>query len=159
MTSFIIAIRFGCSFSWLVKAGIRFLTILGPLILPSDLLFFLGGEVVCDIKCLSDLLGRLALDHVRNSLAADVEERLDIEVIGGLENKESVHQETNRYEGSGGHSTYKNNLKEHLLINLHKLLIPLFNIGSFLAVVRLVLVGGGRVVAMVLAPLDNLAQD
>jgi hypothetical protein len=59
-------------------------TILGPLILTADLLLLLGGEVVRNVERLADLLGGLALDHVRNGLAANVKEGLDVEVVGGL---------------------------------------------------------------------------
>lgn len=61
-----------------------YLAILGPLVLPTNLLLLLGGEVVGDVECLADLLGGLALDHVGDSLAADVEQGLDVEIVGGL---------------------------------------------------------------------------
>lgn len=48
------------------------LSVLSPLVLPANLLLFLRGEVIGNVECLSDLLGRLALDHVGNSLAANV---------------------------------------------------------------------------------------
>lgn len=60
------------------------LAVLGPLVLAADLLLLLGGEVVLDVERLADLLGRLALDHVGDGFAADVEEGLDVEVVGGL---------------------------------------------------------------------------
>lgn len=60
------------------------LTVLGPLVLPANLLLLLGSEIVGDIESLPDFIGRLALDHVRNGLASDIEERLDIEIVGGL---------------------------------------------------------------------------
>jgi len=59
-------------------------SILGPLVLAADLLLLLGGEVVLDVEGLADLVGGLALDHVGDRLAADVEEGLDIEVVGSL---------------------------------------------------------------------------
>ena len=59
--------------------------LLGPLVFAADLIFFLRSEVILDIKSLSDLLGRLALDHVGDGLASDVKEWLDIKVVGGLE--------------------------------------------------------------------------
>lgn len=37
-----------------------------------------------DIEGLADLLGGLALDHVGDGLTTDVEEGLDVEVVGGL---------------------------------------------------------------------------
>jgi hypothetical protein len=54
--------------------------------------------------------------------------------------------------------THQNDLEKHLLINLHELLVPLFDIASLAAVVVLV-TGGGGVVLVVLAPLDDLAED
>jgi len=61
------------------------LAVLSPLVLAADLIFLLGSEVVLDVECLPDLVGRLALDHVCDRLAADVEEGLDVEVIGSLQ--------------------------------------------------------------------------
>lgn len=58
--------------------------LLGPLVLAADLLLLLRREVVLDVERLADLLGGLALDHVRDSLASDIEESLDIEKVGGL---------------------------------------------------------------------------
>jgi hypothetical protein len=60
------------------------LAVLGPLILAADLLLLLGREIVLDVECLADLVGGLALDHVGYGLAANVQERLDVEVVGGL---------------------------------------------------------------------------
>lgn len=65
------------------KDGVR-LAVFGPLVLAANLLLLLGGEVVLDVERLSDLVGRLALDHVGDGLAADVEQRLDVEVVGSL---------------------------------------------------------------------------
>ena len=66
------------------------LTILGPLVLPTDLLLLLGREVVGDVKSLTDLLRGFALDHIRNGLAAYVQEGLDIQVVGRLREKVSL---------------------------------------------------------------------
>lgn len=60
------------------------LSVLSPLVLAADLLLLLGCEVVGDVEGLANLLGRLALDHVGNGLAADVQQRLDVEVVGSL---------------------------------------------------------------------------
>ena len=60
------------------------LAVLGPLVLAADLLLLLGGEVILDVERLADLVGGLALDHVGDGLAADVEQGLDVEVVGGL---------------------------------------------------------------------------
>ena len=54
--------------------------------------------------------------------------------------------------------TYQDDLEEHLLVDLHKLLVPLVNIGGLLAVVRVLVVSRRGVVAMVLTPLDDLAE-
>jgi hypothetical protein len=54
------------------------------------LFLLLRGKVVGDIEGLSDLLGRLALDHVCYGLAADVKEGFDIQVVGSLEKKHGL---------------------------------------------------------------------
>lgn len=110
--------------------------LLGPLVLATDLLFLLGSEVVLDVECLTDLLGRLALDHVGDSLAADIEEGLDVHVVGG-----------------------QDDLEEHLLVYLHELYVPLVNVCRLLAVVGVVVLGSDRVLLVVLAPLDDLSED
>ena len=68
----------GASTSWR-------LAVLGPLVLPSNLLLLLRGEVIGNVEGLANLLGRLALDHVGDGLAAYVKQGLDIEVVGGLD--------------------------------------------------------------------------
>lgn len=60
------------------------LAILGPLILATDLLLLLWGEIVGDVESLADLIGRLSLDHICDGLAPDIEQWLDIEVVGCL---------------------------------------------------------------------------
>jgi hypothetical protein len=54
--------------------------------------------------------------------------------------------------------TYQDDLEQHLLVNLHELLIPLLNLGCLLAVVTVLVVGGRGVATVVLAPLENLTQ-
>lgn len=54
---------------------------------------------------------------------------------------------------------YQDDLKEHFLVNLHELLIPLVDVGSLLAVVGIVIGGRGRVGLVVLAPFDDFLQD
>jgi hypothetical protein len=122
----------GCG-RWCVA---RHLAVLGPLVLAADLVLFLGSEVVLDVEGFADLLGRLALDHVRDGLAADVEERLDIHVVGG-----------------------KDDFEEHLLVNLHEFLVPLLDIRGLLAGVGIVVLGGRRVVLVLGAPLEDLLED
>lgn len=57
-----------------------------------------------------------------------------------------------------GMITYQDDLKEHLLVHLHELLVPLLDISRLLAGIGLVIGGSDGVVAVVLAPLDNLSQ-
>ena len=63
------------------------LAVLGPLVLATDVLLLLWGEVVRDIECLADLLGGLALDHVCHGLAANIQERLNVKEIGSLDSR------------------------------------------------------------------------
>lgn len=54
--------------------------------------------------------------------------------------------------------TYEDDLKEHLLVHLHKLLVPLINVGG-LATVVIVIAGTGGIVLVVFAPLDDLLKN
>jgi hypothetical protein len=54
------------------------LTIFGPLVLATDLFLLLRGEVVGNVESFSDLVWRLALDHVGDCLAPDIKKWLDI---------------------------------------------------------------------------------
>lgn len=53
---------------------------------------------------------------------------------------------------------YQNDLKKHLLVNLHEFLVPLVDVGGLAAGV-IVVTGAGRVVLVVRAPFDHLSQD
>lgn len=55
--------------------------------------------------------------------------------------------------------TYQNDLEKHLLVNLHKLLIPLLDIGGLLAGVGVVILGRLGVVLVMLTPFDDLLED
>lgn len=112
------------------------LTILSPLVLAADLILFFGREVILDVECLPDLLWRLALDHVRDRLAADIQQSLDVHVVGR-----------------------EDDLEEHLLVDLHELLVPVFDISSLFTRVCVIVLGGGRVVLVVGAPLEDLPKD
>ena len=48
------------------------------------LILLAGGEVVLDVESLAYLFGGLAFDHVGDGLASNVQETLDVEVVGGL---------------------------------------------------------------------------
>lgn len=64
--------------------------LLGPFVLATNLLLLLGGKVVLYVEGLADLLGRLALDHVGNSLATHIKKWLDLEVVGSLKSCQHV---------------------------------------------------------------------
>lgn len=132
------------------------LSVLGPLVLPSNLLLLLGSEVIGDVEGLANLLGGLALDHVCDSLASDIEQGLDVEVVRGLGERirTCVVRGNERLI-----ATYQDDLEEHLLVHLHELLIPLLDVGSLLTSIRLVILSLRGIVAVVLAPLDHLAKD
>jgi hypothetical protein len=55
--------------------------------------------------------------------------------------------------------TNQDDLEEHLLVNLHELLVPLLDIGGLLAGVGIVVLGGLGVVLVVFAPFDDLLED
>lgn len=55
--------------------------------------------------------------------------------------------------------TYENDLKKHLLVNLHELLIPLLDVCSLLARIGLVITSGNWIIFMVFTPLNDLFQN
>jgi hypothetical protein len=55
--------------------------------------------------------------------------------------------------------TYEDNLKEHLLIDLHELLVPLLDISSLFARVGVVIGSGWGIVLVMLAPLNDLLEN
>ena len=59
--------------------------LLSPLVLATNLIFLLGGEIVLDVECLADLFGALPFDHICDGLAANVEKSLDVKVVCSLE--------------------------------------------------------------------------
>lgn len=111
------------------------LLLLAPLVFFADLLFLGGGEIVLDVERLSDLLGGFAFDHVGNRFAGDVEQALDVEVIG-----------------------CQNEFEESSLVDFEELDVPGGDVVSpLLAVV--VIFGRGRVVLVVRAPLNHFLED
>lgn len=70
--------------------------LLSPLIFAANLVFLLGSEIILDIKGLANLLGRLALDHVGNGLAADIQQGLDVQVVRSLWNVVSQYLPTEK---------------------------------------------------------------
>ena len=112
------------------------LAIFSPLVLTTDLVLLFWREVVLNVECLADLLWRLALDHVGDGLAPDVEESLDVHVVGR-----------------------EDDLEEHLLVDLHKLLIPVLDVRSLLARIGVIVLRGRWVVLVMSAPLEDFAED
>lgn len=54
---------------------------------------------------------------------------------------------------------HEDDFKQHLLIDLHELLVPLFDIGGFLSGVGIVILCLEGVVAVMVAPLNHLAKN
>ena len=55
--------------------------------------------------------------------------------------------------------THKDDLEQHLLIDLHELLVPLVNIGGLLADVIVIIVSGGRIAFVICAPFNDFLED
>ena len=62
-------------------------------------------------------------------------------------------------ESEGERETYKDDLEEHLLVDLHELLVPLLDIGGLLAGVGVIISGGSGIAFVMTAPLDDLVED
>ena len=54
---------------------------------------------------------------------------------------------------------YKDDLEQHLLVDLHELLVPLLNIGGLLARVGIIIGSSNGVALVMLAPLNDLAEN
>lgn len=112
----------------MIPDTVKDLAVLRPLVLAADLILLLGGEVILNIEGLADLLGGLALDHIGHGLASDIKKGLDVEIVGSLGSL-SVKQK----QGHITVATYEDDLEQHLLVDLHKFLVPLINVGCLLA--------------------------
>jgi hypothetical protein len=60
------------------------LSLLAPFVLLSDLLFLFRSKVVLNVEGLSNFLGGLSLNHICYSLASEVQEWFDIQIVGRL---------------------------------------------------------------------------
>lgn len=67
----------------MLRARDTTLAVLSLLVLATDLVLLLRREVVLDVKRRADLLRRLALNYISDGLAANIEEGLNVEVVGG----------------------------------------------------------------------------
>lgn len=56
-------------------------SLLSPFVLPTDLVLLFGGEIILNVERLSNLLGGLSLDHIRDRLAANIKESLYVKII------------------------------------------------------------------------------
>ena len=102
--------------------------LLSPLVFTTDLILLLRSKVILNVECLTDLFWGLALDHIRNRLASDIQQSLNIKVVGSLSKcKVSLRSLSHMLK-----TTYKDDLEQHLLVYLHKFLIPLINIRGLL---------------------------
>lgn len=111
--------------------------LLGPFVLSLYLSFLLGSKVVLDVEQLSDLLGSLALDHIGDSLATEIEQRLNVQVVGS-----------------------EDDLEQHFLVDLDELAVPFRDVDvSSSGLLGSVVCIGRRwqgVVLVVFAPFKNL---
>lgn len=58
-----------------------------PFILTADLVLLFWREIILDIEGLTDLIRRLAFNHVGDRLASNIQKRFDIEIVGRLNKK------------------------------------------------------------------------
>lgn len=63
------------------------------------------------------------------------------------------------YSNLGNTPTYQDDLEQHLLVNLHELLIPLIDVGSLLSGVGIIVGGRRGIGTMVGAPFNDLIQN
>jgi hypothetical protein len=102
--------------------------------------FLLGSKVVLDVEQLSNLLWRFALDHIGNSLATKIKQRLDVEVVCG-----------------------EDDLKEHFLVDLDELSVPFRDVNVSSSGLFGSVVGLGRsryrVSFVVFAPFEDLSSE
>src|SRR3569833_3348276 len=136
------------------------LPILSPLVLATDLRLLLRGDVVGDIKRLADLLVALALDHVGDCLASNVQEVLDIHVVRRLYlSGQFVSPQDRTGRRTVEVTTHEDDLKKNILVHLHELLIPLIDVRCLLTQHKHDNEKQDKVLSVMLAPLDHLAQD
>jgi len=55
--------------------------------------------------------------------------------------------------------TYQDDFEQHFLIDLHKFLVPVFNVSCLFAAIGVVVGGSGRVVLVVFTPFKNLFEN
>jgi len=111
------------------------LLLLAPFVLLANLLLFGRSEVVLDVERLSDFVGGLALDHVRDGFAGDIQQPLNVEVIGS-----------------------EDEFEQGALVDFEELDVPGGDvIGPLLAIV--IILGWRRVILVIRAPLDHFLEN
>jgi len=111
------------------------LLLLAPLVLLAHLLLLGGRKVLLDVKGLTDLLGCLALDHVGHRLAGELQQALDVQIVGG-----------------------QDELEQSALIDLQEVGVPGDDVVGALLLALIVLRRLG-IVLVVMGPGEHLAQD
>lgn len=111
------------------------LTFFTPLVFFANLFFLLGGEVILDVESFTNLFWGLALDHVSHSLAGQVQQRLNVQKVGG-----------------------QNQLEQSSLVYRAKVFVPRTNVICSFFVLLIVALWRG-VFSVVLAVLDDFTED
>lgn len=111
---------------------------------------------------LSDLLRGLALDHVGDSLAADIKQRLDIQVVGSQDDLEKhflIDRDAEQGKDEGNVKAFSCQSKIRWSSNIHSQLgVPVGDLRRPSSVLISVVVGRSRhgVLSVVLGVLKNL---
>mmetsp|Transcript_7570 Transcript_7570/g.15682 ORF Transcript_7570/g.15682 Transcript_7570/m.15682 type:complete len:302 (+) Transcript_7570:288-1193(+) len=112
------------------------LGLFAPLVFFPDGGFLVGRKIVGNVEGRTNLVGRLALDHRSNCRTGQIQQWLDIHVVGR-----------------------QNELKQEYLLEIHKVRVPLLDhVGHGLALQRFFDFGHGFV-QMVLAEFNDLSED
>ena len=112
------------------------LGLLAPFVLLADLGLLLGTKVIGNVEGAADLLGGLSLDHGGDGGAGQIQEGLDVHVVGG-----------------------KDELEEQDLLDVDKVGVPLLDdLGHYGRLEGLLDLGHGLGLVM-LAEVDDLLED
>lgn len=119
--------------------------------------FLFRSEIVLNVEGLADFFGGLALDHVGNSLAGEVQQWLDVQEVSGLRVNQRVSQRLKKRPifKSGA---YQNELEQGGLIDLAELAVPRDNVVGSLLILLLLRLGSG-VLVVVFAVSNDLFED
>ena len=59
-------------------------SLLGPLVLTTNLVFLFRREIVLDVECFADFFGGFPFDHVRDCFASDIKQGFNVKIVGSL---------------------------------------------------------------------------